>query len=133
MPSMADIVIKKADGTTDITLNALTPSSGDKSKAIWREESVGTVQANRPMAECAARLSQNQKFRVVDVRFAYPETYTDSTTGLVRVRDRDLFTGTFNLAVDNNDATNNEFAAQSVNWLKSALMQMVLKSGFAPT
>lgn len=133
MPSMADIVIKKADGTTDITLTALTPSSGDKSRALWRQESVGTVQANRPTAECVGRYSQNGKFRVVDVRFSYPETYTDSTTGLVRIRDRALFTGTFNLPVENNDTSNNEFAAQSVNWLKSTLMQLVIKGGFAPT
>jgi len=133
MPTMADIVVKKADGTTNITYNAMTPSSGDKSKAVWRCESFGTVAANRPVFEVHGRSSVNGKFRVVDFRYTYPETYTDSTTGLVRTRERLLFSGQCAVPVDNTDASNNEGTAQGVNLLTSHLMLAVFRTGFAPT
>lgn len=38
MPAMANIVIKKADGTTDITYDALTGAGSDGSPAVWRQD-----------------------------------------------------------------------------------------------
>lgn len=35
MPKIANITVKKADGTTDIVYVADTPSAGDKSPATW--------------------------------------------------------------------------------------------------
>lgn len=35
MPNMANITVKKADGTTDVVYTALTPSAGDKTSARW--------------------------------------------------------------------------------------------------
>jgi len=47
MPSMANITVKKNDGTTDATYTALTPSAGDKVSAQWRNNSQSTIAANR--------------------------------------------------------------------------------------
>lgn len=35
MPQMANITVKKADGTTDVVYTALTPAGGDNSPARW--------------------------------------------------------------------------------------------------
>lgn len=133
MPSMANITVKKADGTTDITYTALTPSSGDKVPALWRVESIGTVAGNRPTLSIQTRFSADKQARIVEGKVSYPETYTDSTTGIISVRNRELFSfsGVTHLATA--DAIVAELAAQSANLLKSALIQDVLKTGFAPT
>lgn len=38
MPAVANIVVKKADETTNITYDALTGAAGDGSKAVWRQD-----------------------------------------------------------------------------------------------
>lgn len=38
MPTMANITVKKFDGTTDIVFDALSGSGGDGSPAVWRQD-----------------------------------------------------------------------------------------------
>lgn len=133
MPNMADITIKKADGTTDITYSALTPSSGDKVPAQWRVEGLGTVAGNRPTLTVSSRYSQDRKARLVEGRVVLPETFTDSTTGIISVRNREMLSFNSVIHLDTSDSVISELAAQSANLLKSAIMQSVLKTGFAPS
>lgn len=133
MPQMANITIKKADGTTDIIYVALTPSSGDRTKAVWRVESMGSVPGNRPLLEISSKASQNGQARIVEGKMSYPETYTDSATGVTAVRLRDV--GSFVTTVDQRgtDTTHNEMAAQFGNLICSALVQSIIASGFNAT
>lgn len=133
MPNMADIVVKKADGTTDITYTALTPSSGDKVPAQWRVESLGAVAGNRPTLTLSSRYSQDRKARLVEGRVVLPETFTDTTTGIISVRNREMFSFNTVIHLDTSDSVISELAAQSANLLKGSLIQSVLKTGFAPT
>lgn len=133
MPSMADITVKKNDGTTDVVYVALTPSSGDRTAAQWRVEAIGTVPGNRPVFQITSRYSADRQARIVEGKLVYPETYTDSTTGIVSTRLRDSFSFTEIIRLDGSDATTNELAAQAANLMKSTLIQSVLKAGFAPT
>lgn len=133
MPNMADIVVKKADGTTDITYTALTPSSGDRVPAQWRVEALGTVAGNRPTLVVSSRYSQDRKARLVEGRVVLPETFTDSTTGIISVRNREMFSFNTVVHLDVSDVIVSELAAQSANLLKSALLQSVIKTGFAPS
>lgn len=133
MPNMADITVKKADGTTDITYTSLTPSSGDRVPAQWRVESLGTVAGNRPTLVVSARYSQDRKARLVEGRVVLPETFTDSTTGIISVRNREMFSFNSVVHLDTSDSVVSELAAQSANLLKSALLQSVIKTGFAPS
>lgn len=43
MPTMANITVKKADGTTDIVFDAIAGSGGDTSAARWRQDTGNTV------------------------------------------------------------------------------------------
>lgn len=133
MPSMANITIKKADGTTDIVYTALTPSAGDKVPAQWRVESIGSVAGNRPVYSVVSRYTVDRKARIVEGKLTYPETYTDSTTGIVSVRNREVFSHSSVVHLDVADAIVAELVAQGANLQKSILIQDVLKSGFAPT
>lgn len=133
MPNMADITVKKADGTTDITYVALSPSAGDKTPAQWRVEAIGTVPGNRPTLAVTSRFSVDRQARVVEGKLLYPETFTDSTTGIVATRLRESFSFTQIIRQDAADSTTKELSAQAANLIKSALIQSVLMTGFAPS
>lgn len=49
MPTMADITVKAANGTTDVVLKAKAPSFGDKSDAIWNIDASSTIRNHRPV------------------------------------------------------------------------------------
>lgn len=129
MPTMANITVKKADGTTDIVYSAIQPAGGDKSPAIWRPEAIGNVAGNRPVFKLSTNPTADGKARVVDWSLQYPETYTNTTTGVTSVRLSDKARGTFIISLDAVDATHTEMAAQAANLLKSALIQSCITSG----
>lgn len=133
MPNMADIVVKKADGTTDVTYVALSPSAGDKTPAQWRVESIGTIAGNRPTLSLTAYASADKKARIVEGTVSFPETYTDTTTGIIAVRLRESFSFKQISRVDALDATTTEMRLQAANLIKSPLIQAALASGFAPS
>ncbi len=133
MPSMANITVKKADGTTDVVYTQLTPSAGDKVPAQWRVESIGTVAGNRPTYSVTSRYTADKKARIVEGKLTYPETFTDSTTGIISVRNREVYSHSSIVHLDVADSVVAELAAQGANLQKSVLIQDVLKSGFAPT
>jgi hypothetical protein len=133
MPTMANITVKKADGTTDIVYTALTPSAGDKVAAQWRVESIGVVAGNRPVFQVMTRASQDKGARIIEGKLVYPETFTDSTTGLISTKNRELFSFSAITHMNASDSAIAELAAQAANLVKSILIQDVLKTGYAPT
>lgn len=132
MPNMADITIKKADGSTDVVYVALSPSAGDKTPAQWRVEALGTVPGNRPQFQVSSKYSADRQARIVEGKLLYPETFTDSTTGIVATRLRETFQFTSIIRQDAADATTSEMVAQAANLIKSVLIQSVLKTGYSP-
>lgn len=133
MPSMADITVKKNDGTTDIVWSAATPSAGDNVPAIWRSETVGSAPAHYPTFELRTRYNGQKTARRADGNFVYPQIATDTTTSLVSVVNRlpIQFTAAVPLGMPASDI--NEAVAQFANLLKASLIQASLKAGFAPT
>lgn len=45
MPTLANITIKKADGTTDVVYTAIAGAAGDNTPAMFRNETIGTTLA----------------------------------------------------------------------------------------
>lgn len=86
MPQMADIVIKKADGTTNATYSQHVPSAGDNSPAIWRNNGVGTKVNQRPEFRLLARSPLPGK-RTVKTNFVWPlvDPVTSQVTDYVTV------------------------------------------------
>lgn len=133
MPSMADLSVKMADGTTDVVYNALAPSSGDRTAAQFRQEAASPVAANRPTFTVSSKASANGKARIVEYSFSYPATYTDASTNITSVLASVKSSGSFIFSKDISDVVLSEAAAQLAHVLDSTLIQSVLKSGYAPS
>lgn len=133
MPQMADIIVKKADGTTNITFTALTPSSGDKVPAQWRSESAGAAAGLRPTFQMESQWNGPRTARRVNISGQYPYTLTDTTTSSTSVVARMPFQSTFTIPVSIPDVTVAEFVAQITNLVASSLAQASIKIGYAPT
>ena len=133
MPTMADIVVKKADGTTNVTYVAATPSAGDKSPAIWTLNAFSGIQGFRPRFEMQTQFNGNASIRQARVKYSYPSLYTDSTTSLTKLLGSLGFDGIFYMPKDLTTTEWNEGWAQLGNLLCSTLVRSAVQEGFAPT
>jgi hypothetical protein len=133
MPDMADIVVKKADGTTNITFNKLTASSGDKVPAQWRQEATGASAALRPTFEMVSQWNGPRTARRVNSSFQYPYTVTDTTTSTTTVKARIPYQTSAVVPTEVPDTIVSEAVAQGTNLQTSALVVSCYKTGYAPT
>lgn len=133
MPQLADIVVKKNDGTTNITYVGLVPSAGSDVPAVFKSTSVGSAPAHQPELRVLARDADQGRKRLVRGTFVYPQIATNTTTGVTSVVDACI--GDFNFKVPKSMSQSdiNEAGAQLGNLLTSALMRSVLQTGYAPT
>lgn len=132
MPQMANITVKKNDGTTDVTYTGVVPSSGDKSPAIWRNTSVGTASAHRPEFQLLSFANGPKTARKLEGKVMYPVLATGSD-GKVNVVDRGWIMVSGILPTTMNDTDVNELVSQAFNLFASALVKDSFKSGYAPT
>lgn len=133
MPHMANITVKKADGTTDVIYVNQAPASGDSTPARWRVDAIGTVPGNRPVLTVNSKSASQGNTRVVSGKLVYPETFTDSTTGLISVRSSVSLSFECRVPQLLTDTTIGEATAQFANLLKATLIQDSLKTGYAPS
>lgn len=132
MPQMADIVIKKADETTNITYAQFVPSSGDKSAALWKSTTVGSAPGFNPSLAMDSAFNGNKTARRVNLRFAYPFTVI-AGDGSTTISDTFRFDGSGIVPQGMPQAVIDEAAAQCMNLFASALVKACLKSGYSPT
>lgn len=132
MPQMANITVKKNDGTTDVIYTAVVPSAGDKTPAIWRNNTVGTAISHRPEVRVTSRDNGTNAARRVDVLAVYPTTATGSD-GRINVVDKAILNASFLVPKGMLEADVNEAVSQTLNLLASTLIKDTVKSGYAPT
>lgn len=130
MPIAADIVVKKADNTTNVTYSLLTASAGDSSPARWTETSLSTNRAHRPTLEVRSQFNGPRTARRSNVSFKYPVLRTASGV-VTRIGDVIL---DFSVLVpqDVDDVTAAEAVAQGTNLAVSSLIRSALTSAYAP-
>lgn len=131
MPSGSDIVVKKNDGTTDITYTFVCPASGDNTPAVFQSQTVGTAAAHHPEFRITAKDGNQGARRNLRVTYQYPQIATDSTTNLTSVVERASASCDVLVPKTMNVTDVNEFVAQFANLLKSTLIQSCLKTGYA--
>ncbi len=131
MPALANITVKKADGTTDVTYTAVAGASGDNSPAVFSNNTIGTVKAERPTLLVGARDNGPKTARRVDVNFSWPIPSTDAGGNKV-ISGR--MTGTASVLVPQNQdvLVIAEQAAQFGNLIGSALVRACFNEGYAP-
>lgn len=127
MASLANITVKKFDGTTDITYTGVSPQGGSEAPARWASQTVGSAQAHQP----DLRVSARERGNVVEIRgtYKYPELQTNTTTSktsVLRVID-----GSFNFKYDRavNATDGNEAAHQFANLVSSTLIKEIMRTG----
>jgi len=129
---MADIIVKKNDGTTNITYTAMVASAGDKSQAIWRSTTVGTAAAHQPELRMTSRANGTGTARRVDIHFSYPSTAVGSD-GKTNIIERGVFDCSAVVPQGMPATDLNEYVSQGLNLLASSLLNGSMKVGFAPT
>lgn len=72
MAQIANITVKKADGTTDVTYQAVSGSSTDGSPAMWVEPTSATTRGFRRSFSFKARLNGTKQARRVELRVMHP-------------------------------------------------------------
>lgn len=132
MPQMANITVKKNDGTTDVVYTQVVPSAGDKSPAIWKNNTIGTAASHRPELKIVSRDNGLNTARRVELNYVYP-TLVTGTDGKVSVADRLPITISASVPKGMPDADVNEAISQCMNLAGSVLLKDSFKSGYAPT
>lgn len=131
MPSMADITVKKADGTTNVTYNAVVPSAGDSVWAEWVDLTTQAVPAYRAKFRSRSRYNGPRTARRVEYEYSYPVFAT--------VNGAPVLVGTVagggNVVLPQKMAAADlkEASHQMTNLLASALVKSILETGYAPT
>lgn len=133
MPDMANITVKKNDGTTDIVYTKQTPASGDNTPAVWRSTSVGTAPAHAPELRLLAKDAKSGANRALRSTYKYPQIATNSTTGITSVVDVASASTDWNFPKAMSQADINEFVSQYANLLVSVLVKDCVKSGYSAT
>lgn len=131
MPTLANLTVKKNDGTTDIVYTGVQPSSGDGSPAIWKSATVGNAPAHQPELRLVARDAKKGASRALRGTFKYPQIATNSTTGITSVIG--VASGAVDWELPKSMAVIdiNEFAAQFGNLMAQALIKACVQAGYA--
>lgn len=131
MPQIGDLTVKKADGTTDIVYNAVVPSSGDKTPAVFKAMNVGTSGSTRPEFRVSASPNRARTTRVVEATLVYPTVKT--VDGVTSVAHRTLIDVRVTLPQGAPDADISEAVNQAINLVGTTLMRACMTTGYAPS
>lgn len=131
MPTLANIVIKKADGTTDVTYTAVASSAGDGTPAVFRNNMVGTTLAERPTLLIKSTSNGLKTARRIRVDFSWPTVSTDAG-GNKTITGR--MSGEASVVIPQNQdvAVIKEQAYQFAHVIASALIKASFDEGYAP-
>lgn len=135
MASIANLTVKKFDGTTDIIYDALSASGGDGSPAVWRQDT-GAVAALpvglRSLFKLWTLWNGPKTARQVKFNFVSPYAVQDSTTTLYSAKDRVVMEGIISIPQGLPATQINESVYQALNLLAASLVKSSAASGYAP-
>jgi len=135
MTAMASITVKKADGTTDIVFDSLSPAGGDGTFAEWRQDtgqSSGFPVGLRPRLRVMTKWNGPKTARIMAFEATFPYAVQDSTTTLYSARDQVLIKGTYTLPTAIPAANLKEAVYQIGNILASSLVKSSGEVGYSP-
>ncbi|DAD50835.1 TPA_asm: coat protein [ssRNA phage SRR5466725_17] len=132
MPQMADVTVKKSDGTSNSVYVALTPSAGDKTPAVWRCNADSSIPAHRTEFRLVSGWNDKRNARRVETSGSAPYVSNDAS-GRPQIMGRVNFGGGA-IYVDQNvpDAFVNDKVAEYANFCASPLVKASYASGYAP-
>lgn len=131
MPQMASITVKKDDGTTDVIYDAMAPSSGDKTAAVWSPGAVGGSLGTRPEVRMQSSSNAANTVRFVEGIVRWP--MVQNVSGIDTVTGFGSFSFKLTCPNDAPDSQVNELVAQATNLLSSTLFRSAFQARFAPS
>lgn len=131
MPNIANITIKKNDGTTDIVYAAVVASAGDKSPARWRSP-IGAAPAFKPELSVVTSSNAKGTVRRVLATVSYPITAT-GTDGKTSVVDKPIARLDMPIPQGMAQSDIDEYVSQTLNLFGSAHFRDQAKSAYAST
>lgn len=136
MAAIANITVKRYDGTTDIVWDALSGSPGDGQPAIYRMDT-GTSSAvpygMRATASFMQKWNGPRTARVGDLLFKVPNYAVNTQTGFYEARDTSLISVHTVLPQGIPPAVQKEALAWALNFCAHLTVRDQLATGFAPT
>lgn len=131
MPSIASITVKKADGTTDVVYTAVAGASGDKTPAVFRNNTVGTTTAERPLLQVQSLSNGPKTARRINCDYVWPLVTTDAGGNKV-VSGKMSATASVLVPQNQDPAVIKEQAYQFGNLMAAALIKSTFEEGYAP-
>jgi hypothetical protein len=132
MAAIANITVKKKDGTTDVVWTGIQGQGGDSAPARFASNTVGTAIAHRPTLQILSRDNGPKTARHFEGVFRYPNLVTDASA-ITKVDGQAVASFSFVLPKGMTDAQRGEAAYQFGNLLASSLVKASFDEGNAPT
>jgi hypothetical protein len=136
MPTMANITVKKFDGTTDIIYDMLSASGGDTSPAYWRQDTGAAASLPtglRKSFKLWTTWNGPKTARQTKFNYVAPYAVQDSTTTLYSAKDRVVIDGIMTVPQALPASEINEAIYQACNLLAATLVKQSAAAGYAPT
>lgn len=130
MATIANVVVKKTDATTDVTFTAIAGAAADGQPATWQNTASSAIRAYRSSLSMKAKLNGTKQARRVDVTGLFPIVRSvasvDTLVGKIPLD--------FSVPVPEwaTDAEVNEAIDQFINLLASAHIRTHIKGGISP-
>jgi len=133
---MANIVVKKFDGVTDIIYDAVAASGGDGSPAVWRQDTGANAALPvglRNLFKLWTVSNGPKTARQTKFNFVSPYAVQDSTTTRFSASDRIVIDGIMTVPQAIPAGNINEAIYQACNILAATLVKQAATAGYAPT
>lgn len=130
MANIANIVVKKTDGTTDVTFTAQYGASSDGKPAVWQNIASATIRGYRAALQMTAKLNGTKTARRVDGLARFPVVRLVS--GVETVIGQIPVAITAPIPEWASDAEVAEAIDQALNLFASSHFRTHMKSGSAP-
>lgn len=127
MANIANLSVKKTDGTTNVTFSAVAGAASDGVAATWVNTTSSSIRQNRASLSMKAKLNGTKTARRVDIQAVFPIVRIVSGAEVVVGR----IPVDYSLPVPE-WATDSEIAEavdQSINLLSEATVRAQIKSG----
>lgn len=133
MPTLANLIVKKYDGTTDTTYTAVMPAGGDGSPAVWKNQTVGTTPGQQPEFRFTARgrSKKGVPYRSVTGTYKYQKAVSNTSTGELTLSDGVTVVCSVDVNQTMSASDINEAVYQSLNLLASAAIKAAARDGYS--
>lgn len=131
MPQLANITVKKNDGTTDVVFSGVVASAGDKSPARWRSP-IGAAPAHKPELWVSTAPNSSGSVRRLTSEFSYPVTAIGGD-GKVTVVDKPKMRLEIPIPQGMSQDVIDEYITQGLNLFNSQLFRAQCKEAYAAT